>query len=305
MLIVVVGKGSMLAADLIPAARRAGHTVVALARQDLDLCADRETVQERLEQGLREGKRLGPTHEREGAGEGAAVVNCAAYTRVDDAERERELAFAVNGTGVAHLASACAALSLPLLQISTDYVFSGFEGSKPRTRPYTEADRPDPRSVYGQSKLVGEEATLEASPQNTVVRTSWLFGLGGRNFVETMLRLAKERGQVGVVDDQVGCPTWTGHLAPALVGLLERGVRGLVHLAGGGRTSWFGFAKEIFRQAEVGCKVEPITTAQAGRPAPRPPFSALESERGDVIPLPPWEDGLGGYLAARSGIIRP
>jgi dTDP-4-dehydrorhamnose reductase len=145
---------------------------------------------------------------------------------------------------------------------------------------------------------------LDASPLHTVARSSWLFGVDGRNFVDTMLKLAAERDAVQVVDDQVGCPTWTGHLAPGLLGLIEREVWGLVHLAGSGRVSWNGFAKEIFRQAEVNCDVEPSTTAEMARPAPRPAWSAIESERPDVIPMPDWRDGLAGYLAARDGMMR-
>ena len=145
---------------------------------------------------------------------------------------------------------------------------------------------------------------LAASARHAVVRSSWLFGVGGSNFVATMLRLAGEREAVQVVTDQVGCPTWTGHLAPALLGLVEREVAGLVHLAGAGQVSWNGFAREIFRQAEVACRVEPATTAQMARPAPRPAWSALESEREDVVPMPDWRDGLAGYLAARAGMMR-
>jgi dTDP-4-dehydrorhamnose reductase len=132
-----------------------------------------------------------------------------------------------------------------------------------------------------------------------------LFGVAGSNFVDTMLRLAEARDSVQVVDDQVGCPTWTGHLAPALLGLVEREVRGLVHLAGAGHISWNGFAKEIFRQAELDCLVESVTSAQMARPAPRPAWSAMESERDDVIPMPDWRDGLAGYLAAGGGMMRP
>ncbi len=146
---------------------------------------------------------------------------------------------------------------------------------------------------------------LEASPRHTVARSAWLFGIGGRNFAATMLALAEQRDAVQVVTDQVGCPTWTGHLAPALLGLIERDVAGLVHLAGAGHVSWHGFAAEIFRQAEVGCRVEQATTQQIARAAPRPAWSALESEREEVIPLPPWQDGLAGYLAARAGMMRP
>ena len=119
-----------------------------------------------------------------------------------------------------------------------------------------------------------------------------------------MLRLATERDSVAVVTDQVGCPTWTGHLAPALIGLLEREVAGLLHLAGGGKTSWNGFAQEIFRQAEVECVVEPARSEEMARPAPRPAWSALDTEREDVLPMPDWRDGLAGYLAARAGMMR-
>jgi dTDP-4-dehydrorhamnose reductase len=137
-----------------------------------------------------------------------------------------------------------------------------------------------------------------------VARTAWLYGVDGKNFVETMLRLAGERDSVDVVTDQVGSPTWSGHLAPALLGLLERGVGGLVHLTGGGEVSWNGFAREIFRQADVACVVHEVTSEQFVRPAPRPAWSALASERDDVLPMPPWQDGLAGYLAARAGMMR-
>jgi dTDP-4-dehydrorhamnose reductase len=173
-----------------------------------------------------------------------------------------------------------------------------------KPRAYVESDLTKPLSAYGESKLAGERQVLDASPIHTVVRSSWLFGVGGANFVATMLGLAAERQAVRVVDDQVGCPTWTGHLAPALLGLLERNVTGLVHLAGSGRVSWNGFAQEIFRQAGVDCSVEVATSAEFARPAPRPSFSALESERDDVLPMPAWQDGLAGYLAARAGMMR-
>jgi dTDP-4-dehydrorhamnose reductase len=171
-------------------------------------------------------------------------------------------------------------------------------------RSYLESDPTGPRTVYGQTKLEGERQVLAASPRHTVARTAWLFGIGGRNFVETMLGLASEREAVQVVVDQMGCPTWSGHLAPALLGLIERGVSGLVHLAGTGHVSWNAFAVEIFRQAELDCRVERATSADVARPAPRPAWSALESEREDVLPLPPWQDGLAGYLAARAGMMR-
>ncbi len=210
----------------------------------------------------------------------AASVNCAAWTDVDGAETKQAQAHAVNADGAGNLARAAAEIDTPLLHISTDYVFDGI------------------------APLDGERQVLAASPQHCVVRTAWLYGIDGPNFVATMLRLAGERDAVQVVEDQIGSPTWSGHLAPAVVGLLERRVSGLVHLTGAGRVSWNGFAREIFRQAEVDCRVESATSEQMARPAPRPAWSALESEREDVLPMPPWQDGLAGYLAARSGILR-
>jgi dTDP-4-dehydrorhamnose reductase len=193
-----------------------------------------------------------------------------------------------------------------MVHVSTDYVFDGQAplDASGAPRPYVELDPTGPRTVYGASKLEGEALVVRASHRHTVVRTAWLFGVGGRNFAETMLTLAGERDSVSVVADQVGCPTWTGHLAPALLGLLEREVAGLVHLAGTGAVSWNGFAKEIFRQAELDCRALEASTAEMARPAPRPAWSALESQREDVIPLPPWQDGLAGYLAARAGMMR-
>jgi dTDP-4-dehydrorhamnose reductase len=234
------------------------------------------------------------------------VLNCAAWTDVDGAETHREQAHEVNADGAGNLARAAATAGLPMVHVSTDYVFSGEppRDSAGAPRAYLESDPTGPRSVYGSTKLEGEREVLAASAAHVVARTAWLFGVGGRNFPATMLELAAEREAVQVVTDQVGCPTWSGHLAPALLGLLERGVGGLVHLAGTGHVSWNGFAAEVFRQAEVQCRVEEASSAEMARPAPRPAWSALESEREDVLPLPPWQDGLAGFLAARAGMTR-
>jgi dTDP-4-dehydrorhamnose reductase len=278
----------MLGREVIRAGERAGHEVLGLSRAELDV-ADAESVAAAI-------ARFEPR----------AVLNCAAWTDVDGAEGDPQGALSVNGTGAGNVARAAAAASLPLLHVSTDYVFSGETplDREGRPRAYVESDATGPRSSYGLSKLAGEREVLAASSRHAVARTAWLFGLGGRNFAATMLALAREREQVKVVDDQTGCPTWTGHLAPALLGLIDRGVRGLVHLAGAGTVTWNGFAREIFRQAELDCEVLPATSAEMARPAPRPAWSVLESERDDVLPLPPWQDGLAGYLAARAGMIR-
>ncbi len=289
MRILIVGANGMLAHDVRRVAERAGHELVLIDLPELDItdaaAVDACFARERPE----------------------ASVNCAAWTDVDGAETKRAQAHAVNADGAGNLARAAAKLGKPLLHLSTDYVF---DGSPPvdgegRPRPYVESDRTGPRSVYGATKLEGERQVLAASAEHTVVRTAWLYGVAGANFVETMLRLGGEREAVQVVDDQIGSPTWSGHLAPALLGLLEREVRGLVHLTGTGAVSWNGFAQEIFRQAEVDCRVEAATSEQMARPAPRPAWSALESERAEVLPMPPWQDGLAGYLAAKNGMMRP
>lgn len=281
MRVLITGAGGMLGGDATRAAARAGHEVVALARAQLDI-ADESAVRAAIEQHAP-----------------AAVLNCAAWTDVDGAESDEPGALAVNADGAGNVARAAAEAGVPIVHVSTDYVFDG-RGE----RPYVESDPVAPASAYGRTKLAGEREVLAASSRHAVVRSSWLFGVDGANFVATMLRLGAERDEVAVVTDQVGCPTWTGHLAPALVGLLEREVGGLAHLAASGSCSWHDFAVEIFRQAEVECRVAPATSADMARPAPRPAYSVLGSERDDVGPMPDWRDGLAGYLAARAGHAR-
>jgi dTDP-4-dehydrorhamnose reductase len=286
--LLVTGASGMLGLEVLQAGERAGHEVIGLLRGELDITDGR-----------------GVAAVFDGSTPDVAV-NCAAWTDVDGAESEPEQAHAINATGAGNLARAAAGCGVPLIHVSTDYVFDGEApldgGGEPRA--YLERDPTGPRTAYGRSKLAGEREVLGASPEHCVVRTAWLFGIGGRNFPDTMLRLSGERERVEVVVDQVGSPTWTGHLAPALVGLAERGVRGLAHLAGSGAVSWNGLARELFRQAEVDCEVAPASSAQMARLAPRPAWSALESERQDTLPLPPWQDGLAGYLAARAGMTR-
>jgi dTDP-4-dehydrorhamnose reductase len=296
MRLLVSGASGMLGSAVVHAGQRAGHEVLALARAQLDI-TDADAVARAFE-------RAAPD----------AAVNCAAFTDVDGAESDRESAQAVNADGAGHLARAAATAGAALVHVSSDYVFSGAAplGEHGRPRPYVESDATGPQTVYGQTKLAGEDQVLAASPRHAVVRSAWLFGSGGKNFVETMLGLAAERERAGadpaaalrVVSDQIGSPTWTGHLAPALIGLAERAVAGVVHLAGGGAVSWHAFAVEIFRQAQVECAVQETSSAEFARPAPRPAWSALASERDEVLPMPDWRDGLAGYLAARAGMIR-
>jgi dTDP-4-dehydrorhamnose reductase len=215
------------------------------------------------------------------------VLHTAAWTDVDGAEADPQGAAAVNVTGTAH----AAALKAPLVTYSTDYVFDGRKRS-----PYVESDGPNPASAYGRTKLHGEAA---AGRQAWVVRTSWLFGPSGRNFLTTMLRLANEQEEVAVVADQRGCPTFVGHLGEATRELVDRDLpHGLWHLAAAGDCSWADFAEAIFEEAGVGTRVRRIATAELARPAPRPAYSVLRSERAGAPQLPHWRDGLRECLAA-------
>ena len=221
---------------------------------------------------------------------GATVINCAGYTDVDGAEADPEAAHELNERGARNVAEAAARV----IYVSTDYVF---DGTKPTA--YVESDPVNPVSAYGRSKLAGERATLTASPQSVIVRTSWLFGAGGHNFVETMLRLGEDGARLNVVDDQVGCPTFTGHLGEALVGLAEGHEHGFLHVAGTGACSWFEFARAIFERAGAEVDLHPCSTAEFPRPARRPANSALASERG-APELPAWQEGLDAYLGVRA-----
>jgi dTDP-4-dehydrorhamnose reductase len=207
------------------------------------------------------------------------VLHAAAWTDVDGAEADPQDAAAVNVGGTQHVAE----LGAPLVYYSTDYVF---DGSK--REPYTESDAPNPQSAYGRTKLHGEAA---AGEEAWIVRSSWLFGATGHNFVRTMLRLGIELDEVAVVDDQRGSPTYVGHLAAATRELVEL-PHGLWHVAADGECTWAEFAEAIFDDAGIDCRVRRITTAELGRPALRPAYSVLRSERPEAPRLPHWRDGL-------------
>jgi len=274
--VLVTGAGGMLGRDVVLAAGNAGHDVVGFGHTELDV-GDESVVGAKIEL------------ERPDV-----VINCAAWTDVDGAEEAEEVALAVNGAGAGHVAAAAAAVDASVVYVSSDYVFDGAKGA-----PYVETDETAPLSAYGRTKLAGEEATAAANKRHFVVRSSWLFGIGGSNFVETMLRLAATQNEVLVVRDQVGSPTYTWHLAYGIVRLIEGVEFGIHHMAAAGSCSWYEFAREIFEQAEVECRVLSATTEMLGRPAPRPPYSALTSQRRHAIELPAWRDGLAGYLSQR------
>ncbi|HJV36119.1 dTDP-4-dehydrorhamnose reductase [Geomonas sp.] len=224
------------------------------------------------------------------------VVNAAAYTDVDGCESNAELAMQVNGEGVAHLAMVTKEIGAKLVHVSTDYVFDGSKGS-----PYLEDDLLKPLNVYGESKLAGEMNTW-FNPDHLIVRTQWLYGHAGKNFVETMLKLAAERKELSVVDDQIGSPTWTYDLARAIKALMDNNCTGTYHAANAGFVSWNGFAKEIFRLAGLDTVVKPMTTTELGRPATRPLYSTLDCSKlvQDTGFVPqPWQDALKRYLELR------
>ncbi len=269
----------MLAHALVPELRSRGHEVVALERAVLDV-TDQRAVETRF---------LAETP--------AAVMHCAAYTAVDAAEVEEETALRVNAEATRHVARACQNIGALLVYPSTDYVFAGTAD-----RPYHPSDPTAPVNAYGRSKLAGEQAAREAG-RALVVRTSWLYGRGGANFVDTIIRLAREQEQLQVVDDQIGRPTWTGSLACTLSDLLERGAAGIFHATDSGDpVSWYGFAREILAQQSLAIPIIPVASEAFARPAVRPAYSVLDCATTDGIigrALPDWKEMLARYL--RSG----
>src|SRR5919107_2916623 len=276
MRLLVIGAAGMLGQDLLAAARGAGQEPVGLDLPEIDITDSAATL----------------AAVRDAAPD--AVVNCAAWTDVDGAEEQEELAARVNAEGAGNVAAGAAAVGALAIQMSTDYSFDGSA-----TEPYTESSPTTAIGAYGRTKLAGELAVAEAAtPDFAIVRSSWLFGPHGKNFVDTILRAGAERGELSVVHDQVGCPTYTGHLARALVEIAERRLTGILHVAGTGSCSWYELAVAALEAAGVDCKVTPTTAAEYGRPAPRPAYSVLVSERDDAPRLPAWQDGLAAHLAA-------
>lgn len=216
------------------------------------------------------------------------VVHCAAYTNVDKAEEDLETAEKINVKGTENLAKACSKLGITLVYISTDYVFEGEKNS-----PYLPTDKTNPQNNYGLTKLKGEEAVKKYCEKYYIARTSWLYGHHGKNFVETMLSLA-DKPELKVVDDQIGCPTWTVELANGIVKLLSKPY-GTYHVCGSGKTSWYGFAKEIFEQSGIDVNLKPCATEEFPRPAKRPKYSVMENEN----ICRNWTAALHDYLELR------
>ena len=298
--IFITGAAGMLAADLISrlVEKRAQLILTDVSessRNGLHISALDITSYRELEEAL------GDTRP-------AWIVNCAAYTAVDRAENERETAFCVNGHGAGNLARAAESLGIRLLHISTDYVFGGAGADPLRRTPYREDDVPDPCGVYGQSKRLGEEQVVAALAEEAlIVRTSWLHGVHGPNFIRTILRLTSEKKEIRVVDDQIGSPTWTGWLSDVMIELMEKDARGVFHASSHGDISWFDFAEEIVRQTQRETTVLRQTTAELNRPAPRPAYSTLDVGKLELMlgrGCPRWQESVMAHLEALGSLGR-
>jgi dTDP-4-dehydrorhamnose reductase len=281
--VLITGAGGQLGRDLLQLLP--GDDVVGLTHHDLDV-ADAEAVRAAVAK-----------HRPD------VVINAAAWTDVDGAETAEAAALAVNCDGPANFAAACAGHNATLVHISTDYVFDGTA-----TQPYDEDAPVAPRSAYGRTKAAGERAVLDAGGPNYVVRTAWLYGAGGGNFVRTMAGLARGEKPVNVVDDQRGAPTWTRDLAIGLLDLIDkRPGPGIYHATSAGETTWFDFAQAIF--SEVGAdpgRVHPVPTEAFPRPAPRPAYSVLSGNRwvsAGLTPLPHWREALAAAITAEGTAI--
>ncbi|KGM45904.1 dTDP-4-dehydrorhamnose reductase [Neobacillus niacini] len=276
MRVVVTGAAGQLGKDVLLELNRKNHQAYGLDRQQLDI-----TIEEDVMAYISEVK---PD----------VILHCAAYTNVDAAEENEDAAYAVNAAGTEYLAKAAKLNGAKMLYVSTDYVFDGSANE-----PY-EVDEPTkPLGAYGRTKLAGEQLLQKHLNEFFIVRTAWVFGIHGNNFVKTMLRLGKERGEVGVVHDQVGSPTYTVDLAQFMVELMETDKYGVYHATNSGICSWYEFAVEIFNQADLNVKVNPLTSDQFPRPAARPKYSVLSKRRIDqegLNPLRDWKEALAAYL---------
>lgn len=263
---VVTGANGMLGQDLCPILEDYGYKVVETDIKTLDI-TDFKMVEDVL------------TTENPDI-----VFHCAAYTNVDKAEDDLETAIEINAKGTENLAKMCAKLDIPIVYISTDYVFDGTSN-----KPLTPQDKPNPINNYGKTKLLGEEAIQKYCTKFYIARTSWLYGIHGKNFVKTMLSLKDK--EIKVVDDQIGCPTWTCELAGGILKILEKPY-GIYHICGSGETSWYGFAKEIFKQCNLEVDLKPCKTEEFPRPAKRPAYSVMDNNK----LCRKWQSALHDYL---------
>jgi len=276
MRILVTGVKGQLGHDVVNELAKRGHTPIGVDVEEMDI-TDASAVEKEMKKEPLD-----------------AVIHCAAYTAVDAAEDNREICMRVNAEGTRNIARVCRELDLKMVYISTDYVFDG-EGK----RPWEPDDPRDPLNVYGESKYQGELAVEEYLEKYFTVRIAWVFGVNGKNFIKTMLRLAESQKEINVVNDQIGSPTYTYDLAVLLADMVETEKYGRYHATNEGLCTWYEFAKEIFRQAGVDIRVNPVSSDEFPAKAKRPHNSRMDKRklvRNGFRPLPPWQDALKRYL---------
>ncbi|WP_413307076.1 dTDP-4-dehydrorhamnose reductase [Bacillus sp. 1P10SD] len=276
MRVVVTGAAGQLGQDVVLELARRNHEAIGTDRQKLDITNEADVFSFISE--------VKPD----------IIIHCAAYTNVDAAEENEEIAYQINASGAAYLARASQRVGAKMLYVSTDYVFDGTA-----TEPYEVDEQTKPLGAYGRTKLAGEELLQKHLKEYFIVRTAWVFGAHGNNFVKTMLRLGEERDEVGVVHDQVGSPTYTVDLARFMVELMETDKYGIYHATNTGVCSWYEFAVEIFKQAGLNVTVKPLTSDQFPRPAKRPQYSVLSKKKiveNGLTPLRNWKEALSAYL---------
>lgn len=274
--ILVTGAEGQLGTDLVKILKVTGYDVLGMGKSELDITNEKKV------------------HHIVSSLKPDIIIHCAAYTQVDKAEAEPDYAYLINGIGTRNITLAAERIGAKLVYISTDYVFDGSA-----TLPYHEFSPVSPINVYGSSKLAGEMMVRDFHSRFFIVRTSWVFGVKGNNFVKTMIQLSKEKEQLKVVNDQIGSPTYTVDLCNCIMQLVESDKYGIYHVSNSGSCSWFEFAREIFSQTQNNIKLEPCTTEEFPRPAKRPKYSVLDHmglRINAFDPMPDWKDGLTRFL---------
>ena len=281
--ILVTGSTGQLGSDVVKELLKRGYSTLSPNRSELNLCSE-DNIRNYI---------LNSNCE--------AIVHCAAYTQVDKAEDEKDLCIKINATATKHIAKCAKILNIPMIYISTDYVFDGTKDGK-----YTENDETNPINIYGESKLAGEKYVQEILDKYYIVRTSWVFNINGKNFIETMLRLSKANNQLSIVNDQIGSPTYTKDLSRLLVDMLETSKYGLYHATNEGYCSWYEFANTIFKLANINIDIKAINSNEYASRAKRPMNSKLSKDKlieYGFKPLPHWEDALKDYLIRRGDLL--
>jgi dTDP-4-dehydrorhamnose reductase len=281
--ILVTGSTGQLGSDVVKELLKRGYSTLSPNRSEFNLCSE-DSIRNYI---------LNSNCE--------AIVHCAAYTQVDKAEDEKDLCIKINATATKHIVKCAKILDIPMIYISTDYVFDGTKDGE-----YTENDETNPINIYGESKLAGEKYVQEILDKYYIVRTSWVFNINGKNFIETMLRLSKANNQLSIVNDQIGSPTYTKDLSRLLVDMLETSKYGLYHATNEGYCSWYEFADTIFKLANINIDIKAINSNEYASRAKRPMNSKLSKDKlieYGFKPLPHWEDALKDYLIRRRDLL--